>query len=167
MIHLVLSSSISATWDHLSKLLLVDSGLTFSVHKASNGDTITHLPYEPESEGYAKRMLFAECGEAIVTGGEHGQVYVFRRNGGNPVDVLRHASCDSTAALAVRVILSNVNKHLSLARCTLMSIPRLLLLPHAPTTFKVRHSPSGQGTFQVRRGTILCRRMSLSKRLCQ
>ena len=47
--------------------------------------------------------MFAENGCRVITGSDHGKAYVFKVEGGKPVDVLQHAAAsDMVQSITVR-----------------------------------------------------------------
>ena len=48
--------------------------------------------------------MFAENGCRVITGSDHGKAYVFRTEGGKPVDILQHgAGGDMVQSITVRI----------------------------------------------------------------
>ena len=68
-----------------------------------------------------KPIMFAENGCRVITGSDHGKVYVFKTEGGKPVDILPHASDDMVQSITVRRISHSSarlpNKYKDLLRC--------------------------------------------------
>ena len=52
-----------------------------------------------------KPIMFAENGCRVITGSDHGKVYVFKTEGGKPVDILPHASDDMVQSITVRFLI--------------------------------------------------------------
>ena len=57
---------------------------------------------EPSRTTKPKPVMFAENGCRVITGSDHGKVYVFKTEGGKPVDILQHADNGMVQSITVR-----------------------------------------------------------------
>ena len=49
-----------------------------------------------------RRVAFADGSKTVISGSDHGAVYVFDRKSGAPLDVLRHAQAGLVQTVTVR-----------------------------------------------------------------
>ena len=50
--------------------------------------------------------MFAENGCRVITGSDHGKAYVFRTEGGKPIDILQHGTVgDMVQSITVRFLI--------------------------------------------------------------
>lgn len=66
------------------------SGVPIAMY--SSGQSKTSLP---------KPVIFGEGHRIVIAGGEDGEVYIFDRKGGDPKEILKHASDGMVQSIAV------------------------------------------------------------------
>lgn len=70
--------------------MLIDSGRnSFDLLDTSDGTQKRSFPTGTGCS-YGRQVAFAECGEAVVGGSDHGVVYVFGLENGEVIDKLPH-----------------------------------------------------------------------------
>lgn len=91
-----------ATVDIERNEVLVDNGDAFSIHNLTTGNCVAVFSTGRPKHKFPKHAVFGEGGDAVIVGSDHGNVYIFERAGGHPLDVLHHADRGCTQTVAVR-----------------------------------------------------------------
>lgn len=93
----------SAELDLRRGQLLIDNSNNWSLHSIDDGactamyTTGTTRP----AEKIPRPAIFAEDGDVVVTGSDHGKAYIFSRSGCHQLGALEHAKASYVQALAV------------------------------------------------------------------
>ena len=91
-----------ATVDTQQSLLAIDNVADgFSLHRMDSLECIRTFPTGTPAKRVVKHVTFAEGGEVVVGGSDHGMAYVFDRNTGVQLDRLRHAPRGMLQAVTV------------------------------------------------------------------
>ena len=92
-----------ATVDEKKGLALICHTDSFSMHQLPTHNIEGTYLTGPSRTTKPKPIMFAENGCRVITGSDHGKAYVFKVEGGKPVDVLQHAAAsDMVQSITVR-----------------------------------------------------------------
>ena len=91
-----------ATVDEKKGLALICHTDGFSMHQLPTRNIEGTYLTEKSLTTKPKPIMFAENGCRVITGSDHGKVYVFKTEGGKPVDILHHADDDMVQSITVR-----------------------------------------------------------------
>lgn len=82
---------------------VADNGVTgFDMHKLDTAIHLRNYYTGPAVDAVPKDVHFANNGELVVGGSDHGRIYVFEAESGQKIDTLQHATCGLVQAIAVR-----------------------------------------------------------------
>jgi hypothetical protein len=90
-----------ASFDMKRMEVLVDNTDAFAIHSMESGSCVSVFSTGRPTRRVPKQAVFTDDGETIVVGSDHGDVYVFDREGGHHTAVLEHARSGSTQTIAV------------------------------------------------------------------
>ncbi|KAI1783025.1 WD40-repeat-containing domain protein [Ganoderma leucocontextum] len=88
-----------ATVDEKKGLALICHTDGFSMHQLPTHNIEGTYLTEASRTTKPKPIMFAENGCRVITGSDHGKVYVFKTEGGKPVDILQHAAGDMVQSI--------------------------------------------------------------------
>lgn len=80
---------------------VIDNGEGFSIHHLRSGGLIREFPYSKPTTRWPKQVAYGENDRIIVGGSDHGLVYVYDRQIGYPLDLLRHSDGGWVQTVAV------------------------------------------------------------------
>ncbi|PIL27314.1 hypothetical protein GSI_10461 [Ganoderma sinense ZZ0214-1] len=106
-----------ATVDEKKGLALICHMDGFSMHQLPTRNIEATYLTDPSTTTKPKPIMFTENGCRVITGSDHGKVYVFKTEGGKPVDILQHA----TAGDMVQSITTYCNEEWSTIICATSS----------------------------------------------
>lgn len=73
----------------------------FNLHDLFTGEFIRNYPTGPVRKKFSKQVAFGEEGRIVVGGTDQGAVYVFDKNDGKVLSILRHGDRGIVATLTV------------------------------------------------------------------
>lgn len=102
-----------AAVSHDRREFVIDNGTGgFSLHRLRSSRFTREFPTGSPIKRYPKQCAFGENDSIVVGGSDHGAVYVFDRETGRPLDLLRHSDRGLVQTVAVCGSDHQVNNHL-------------------------------------------------------
>ncbi|EIN13259.1 WD40 repeat-like protein [Punctularia strigosozonata HHB-11173 SS5] len=89
-----------ASFDSDHREVLVDNTDAFAIHSTELGSCLNVFSTGRPTWKIPKQVVFAEGGQTVIVGSDHGDVYVFDRAGGHPQAVLHHQDTGYTQTIA-------------------------------------------------------------------
>lgn len=74
------------------------------MHHLLSGALIREFPYSKPTKRWPKQVAYGENDSILVGGSDHGLVYVYDKQIGYPLDLLRHADKGWVQTITVRVL---------------------------------------------------------------
>lgn len=100
-------------------MCVVDSGFSgFNLHKLDDGKYVRNYSTGAPIKNVPKQVAFAENAKVIVGGSDHGSVYVFERESGNTLQVLRHSENTFVQTVTVSLTVCETDSKLTNIRLT-------------------------------------------------
>jgi hypothetical protein len=78
----------------------------FDIYRLDSGQFVRTLVTREPIRTYPKGVAFANNGQAIIGGSDHGNVYIFERRSGCLLGKLAHARNDGVQTIEVRITIS-------------------------------------------------------------
>jgi hypothetical protein len=75
----------------------------FDIYKIDSGNFVRTLVTRDPIKTYPKGVAFANHGQAIVGGSDHGRVYIFERKSGRMITTLSHGNDEGVQTIGVSV----------------------------------------------------------------
>ena len=100
------------------RLCVVDNvGNGFDIYKIDSGHFVRTFVTREPIKTYPKGVAFANHCQAVVTGSDHGQVYIFNRKTGQIIKSLKHGKRDGVQTIDVSNLTGRVNHINHIQRC--------------------------------------------------
>jgi hypothetical protein len=95
-------SSGNAAVDMERRLCVIDNvNNGFDIYKVDSGNFVRTLVTRDPIKTYPKGVAFANHGQAIVGGSDHGLVYIFERKSGQIITTLKHGKDEGVQTIGV------------------------------------------------------------------
>lgn len=86
---------------------MIDNGDGFSMHNSRTGAFIRSYPTGSPVKRYPKQVAFGEGDTIVVGGSDQGAVFIFDRETGCPLDLLRHSDRGLVQTITARLNFSS------------------------------------------------------------
>lgn len=96
-----------AAISYAKRIFAIDNGDGFSLHSLKTCMLLRSFPTGVAVKRYPKQVGLGENDDIVVGGSDHGAVYVFDRETGCPLDLLRHSDRGLVQTITVRIIFSS------------------------------------------------------------
>lgn len=90
-----------ATVDEEKGVVIINHLEGFSLHQLNSGLEIATYTGGQSRTTLPKPAVFGEGSRVVITGSDHGKVYIFDKKGGEPTEILEHASTDLVQSITV------------------------------------------------------------------
>ena len=81
--------------------VIVSANNGFNIYKIDSGNFVRTLVTRDPIKTYPKGVAFANHGQAIVGGSDHGLVYIFERRSGQIITTLKHGKDEGVQTIGV------------------------------------------------------------------